>query len=111
MHAMADDRSTARDQEVERLGQWRTTRSRLELAFASFLALALALYGALLTHEPALRQLADVGGYLTVPILALALLRLTFVALDRGQGRPGPDILSVLLLALWALSTGWLMEI
>ena len=46
---------------------------------------------------------AAAGGYLTVPLLALALLRLALVALEPAP-RPGIDPLAVLLLGAWALA-------
>jgi hypothetical protein len=95
---------------ADRSSRRRPTRSLLELAFACLLALVLALYGALLAHEPALRQLAAAGGYLTVPFLALALLRFAYTALDHAR-RPRPDRLAILLLVSWALSATWLMEV
>ena len=108
--ALAETDAKARGDKADRSSQRRPTRSLLELAFACLLALVLALYGALLAHEPALRQLAAEGGYLTVPFLALALLRLGYTALDHGR-RPGLDRLGILLLVLWALSATWLMEV
>lgn len=116
-HALAHHDATAQGDEARCSSQRRTTRSLLELAFACLLALVLALYGSLLAHEPALRQLATAGGYLTVPFLALALLRFGYTALDHGRRsgdharRPGPDRLGILLLVLWALSATWLMEV
>lgn len=108
--ALAEHDATARGDGTNRSSRRRATRSLLELAFACLLALVLALYGALLAQEPALRQLATAGSYLTVPFLALALLRLAYTALDHA-GRPGPDRLGILLLVLWALSAAWLMEV
>ncbi len=108
--ALAETDSKSRGNEADRSSQQRPTRSLLELAFACLLALVLALYGALLAHEPALRQLAAEGGYLTVPFLALALLRLAYTAFDHAR-RPGLDRLGILLLVLWALSATWLMEV
>lgn len=63
-------------------------RGGLETLFVTALVLGLALYGALLAHDAALRPLAAAGGYLTVPLLALAILRLAMSALARPQSRP-----------------------
>jgi hypothetical protein len=61
-----------------------------ECLLVTALILVLALYGALLAHEPALRPLATAGGYLTVPLLAAAVLRLALLGLDRPR-RTGAD--------------------
>ena len=108
--ALAEHDATTQGDGTNRSSQQRATRSLLELAFACLLALVLALYGALLAHEPALRPLATDGGYLTVPFLAIALLRLGYTAFDKTR-RPRPDPLGILLLVLWALSASWLMEV
>lgn len=108
--ALAEHDAQAQGDGTHRSSQQRATRTRLELAFACLLALVLVLYGALLAHEPALRQLAAEGGYLTVPFLAFALLRLAYTALDHRR-RPRPDPLGIVLLVLWALSASWLLEV
>ena len=107
--ALAEHDVMAQGDGTNRSGHQRATRSLLELAFTCLLALVLALYGALLAHEPALRQLATAGSYLTVPFLAIALLRFAYTALDHAR-HAGPDRLGILLLVLWALSASWLME-
>ncbi len=73
----------------------------LEAALIGALVAILALYAALLAGEPAFIAAAAGGGYLTLPLLAMALLRLACVALD-GSPRPGVDPWAVLLLAAWA---------
>lgn len=77
-------------------------RAPIEAIWVSAIVLILALYGALLAHEPMLTAAASSGGFLSVPFLALALLRLALMTLDRPQHR-GPDLLALLLLAAWAL--------
>jgi hypothetical protein len=75
----------------------------LEAVLMTALVLVLAFYGALLASEPALVAPAVAGGYLTVPIIALAVLRLAMLALTGGRRR-GVDPLAALLLAGWALT-------
>jgi hypothetical protein len=87
----------------------RARRATLETLLATTLVLALALYGALLAHEPALAHFAVAGAYLTVPLLALLVLRLGAVGFER-RCRTGPDGPAILLLATWAVSASWLLE-
>jgi hypothetical protein len=75
----------------------------LEAVLMTALVLVLAFYGALLASEPALVAPAVAGGYLTVPIIALAVLRLAMLTLTGGRRR-GVDPLAALLLAGWALT-------
>ena len=81
----------------------------LEMVLVMATVLVLGLYGTLLAHEPALRVSATTGGYLGVPLLALALLRLALVALATGPRR-GLDPLGALLLGGWALVTATLLQ-
>jgi hypothetical protein len=78
-------------------------RALLETALIGASILVLALYAALLSHEPALRQFGHGGQFLALPLAAAALVRLVWLAL--GPARlPAADPLAILLLASWALA-------
>jgi len=77
-------------------------RALLEAALIAAGCLVLALYAALLAHEPALGQSAGTGRFLALPLLAAAVARLGWLGLQT-TGRRGPDPLAMLLLAAWAL--------
>ena len=78
-------------------------RIYLEAALIAAGCLVLALYAALLAHEPALDQLADAGRFLALPLLAAAVVRLGWLALEPGRRRRA-DPLAIGLLAAWALA-------
>lgn len=78
-------------------------RVLVEAVLVTALVFVLALYGALLAHDPALLTPAIAGGYLTVPLVALVVLRLALLALS-PERRRAVDPLAVLLLAGWALA-------
>ena len=78
-------------------------RVRVEAVLATALVLVIALYGALLAHEPSLVAPAIAGGYLTVPLVALAALRLALLGLSTERRR-GVDLVACALLASWALA-------
>lgn len=78
-------------------------RALLEAVLLGAFVLVLALYGALLAHEPALRQLAGTGHFLALPLLAAALVRLAGLALAPVRVA-GADPVAVLLLAAWAMA-------
>ena len=78
-------------------------RALLETVSVGAAILVLALYAALLAHEPALRQLEQSRQFLALPLAAAALVRLVWLAL--GPARlPAADPLAILLLASWALA-------
>lgn len=78
-------------------------RALVEAALVTALVLVLALYAALLAHEPALVTPAIAGGFLTLPLVVLAVLRLAFLALSSERQR-GVDPLAACLLGSWALA-------
>jgi hypothetical protein len=78
-------------------------RALLETVSIGASILVLALYAALLSHEPALRQFDHRGQFLALPLAAAALARLVWLAL--GPARlPAADPLAILLMASWALA-------
>jgi hypothetical protein len=76
-----------------------TKRARLETLLLAAAVLILALYGALLAHEPALGQLAGTGRFLALPLLAAALGRLVWLTLETRF--TGIDPAAAVLLAAW----------
>ena len=78
-------------------------RALLELVLVGASILVLALYVALLAHEPALRQIDQSRQFLALPLAAAALVRLVWLAL--GPARlPAADPLAILLMTSWALA-------
>lgn len=78
-------------------------RALLETVSVGAAILVLALYAALLAHEPALRQIDQSRQFLALPLAAAALVRLVWLAL--GPARlPAADPLAIMLMASWALA-------
>ncbi len=78
-------------------------RVRLETLLLAASVLILGLYGALLAHEAALEELAGTGRFLALPMLAAALGRLVWLALETRS--PGIDLAAAVLLAAWVLAS------
>ncbi len=79
----------------------------LETTLAIGLVVAIGAHAALLAGEPTLEPLARAGGYLILPLFALALLRFGWLAFER---RTWPDALGGALLIAWALAASLLLE-
>lgn len=76
-------------------------RAFSETLLVAALVLVLALYAALLAHEPTLGLDADNRHFLALPLLAAAVIRLARLTLDRGR-KAAVDLPATLLLASWA---------